>query len=263
MTCDWCYIPFGRPAPSSAVSHAVLRRLLQFGVTELTIGGGDPSTYRFWFDLMSEAKRAGVFVHVDTNGIGLRLDDETARALVSDVDLLGLPLDGADSKTHGLMRGNPGHFDLILARIRWASGLGVPIKINTIVTKQNCGSLSQLGELIGSLKPAIWSIYEYWPLSPGGANQAHWEVDGMVFQDAVSKLPNFTEGTRIEVNSRHARQLTYPIVAHDGSVYMHSREDINSFEQFGSVFVDGILDLAFEVCKGDREIAQRRYRALV
>ncbi len=70
MRCQWCYIPFRGGAPKPGQSLSVLRRLINHGFKVITIGGGDPTSYQFWGDLAREARSNGLFVHLDTNGIG-------------------------------------------------------------------------------------------------------------------------------------------------------------------------------------------------
>lgn len=260
MKCRWCYVPFVRGVPTSSVSGDVLRRLITHGINQITIGGGDPTSYPFWQDLVAQAKRAGLFVHLDTNGIGLRQNNQTAAALFSHVDLLGLPLDGSNSSIHGAMRDNQSHFELVLNKARWVQQLGVATKINTVVTKANVADLRQMSDLVHSLRPHIWSIYEYWPLSVGGLQREKWQLGEGDFDSAIAQLPGSLGETTIEFNSQHARRLTYPIVAHDGSVYIHSVSDVDGFTPIGSAFDEGVLQSAFDFCSGDREAAKFRYQ---
>lgn len=259
LKCDWCYVPFVRDRPNFSVTQEVLARLLDHGVTEITIGGGDPTTYREWRDLVASAKRAGLFVHLDTNGIGLRRSTDVEVALRSHVDLLGLPIDGPNPFIHGLVRGQPWHFNVVIERMSWLVELGLDVKINTVVTKVNAPSLLQTAELVRSLAPAIWSVYEYWPLSAGGANRNQWDDVGGSLADAIASLPRELGKTRVEINRRHVRRLTYPIVAHDGEVYIHSASNIDGFQPLGSIFDDNVLGMAFSSCAVEREEARSRY----
>ncbi|MDU0362489.1 radical SAM protein [Rhizobium sp. 25PS6] len=259
LKCDWCYVPFVRDRPDFSVTQRVLARLLEHGITEITIGGGDPTSYHEWRDLAASAKMAGLFVHLDTNGIGLRRSASVKDALRSYVDLLGLPIDGPDASIHGLVRGQPRHFDIVIDRMSWLGELGLDIKINTVVTKVNASTLLQTAELVRSLAPTIWSVYEYWPLSFGGTNREQWDDPAGSLTFALARLPRELGKTRVEINRRHVRRLTYPIVAHDGEVYIHSASDIDRFQPLGSIFDDGVLSRAFSSCTDEREEARSRY----
>ncbi|MBZ9757004.1 radical SAM protein [Mesorhizobium sp. ESP6-5] len=259
LKCSWCYVPFVRAKPDFVVTNRVLARLHEYGISKITIGGGDPTLYHEWRDLVANAKMAGLFVHLDTNGIGLRHCESDKTALLSYVDLLGLPIDGPDSSTHGLIRQHPKHFEIVIDRMSWLRELGVAIKINTIVTKKNFSLLEDMSELIRALAPSIWSVYEYWPLSVGGANREQWDEPSGGLAAAIAGLPRYVGKTRIEKNLRHARRLTYPIVAHDGEIYIHSASDIDQLQPLGSIFECGVLERAFASCTEERAEAQSRY----
>ena len=259
MSCNWCYVPFVRNKPDFAVTNRVLAHLIENGIKQITIGGGDPTMYQEWRGLVEIAKSAGLFVHLDTNGIGLRNRESDKAALRSHVDLLGIPIDGPNASIHGLVRGQPKHFDIVIDRIRWLREIDVAIKINTIVTRVNFAVLQETAELVRSLAPSIWSIYEYWPLAVGGANREKWDEPIQSLAKAIAGLPRYMGKTRVEKNLRHVRRLTYPIVSHDGEVYIHSALDIDKFQSLGSVFDNEVLQRAFEACTEERVEAQRRY----
>ncbi len=215
--------------------------------------------YYEWRALVKAAKNSGLFVHLDTNGIGLRCSEIDKATLRSYVDLLGIPIDGPNSSIHGLVRGQPKHFEIAINRIRWLREIGVTIKINTIVTKMNVSVLQETAELVRLLSPSIWSVYEYWPLAAGGANRAKWNDPRGSLAAAISVLPQYLGEIRVEKNLCHVRRLTYPIVAHDGEVYVHSASDIDEFQSLGSIFDSDVLQRAFALCTGDRAEARKRY----
>jgi MoaA/NifB/PqqE/SkfB family radical SAM enzyme len=259
MRCEWCYIPFRAGAPDRLQSVSVLRRLINHGFKVITIGGGDPTSYPFWCDLAREARSSGLFVHLDTNGVGLRMDSETAQTISQTVNLLGLPLDGPAATVHDAIRSMVGHFDQILEKARWAAKQGAQIKLNTIVTRVNIDAVPQMLKLVQELAPKRWSLYQYWPLSHGAVARLAHDVGDQEFESMVETLPDRLDGTIIEPNSRLSRRLTYPIVSHAGDVYVHSRENNEEFEFLGSIFEDGTLNRALELCSTDRPVAASRY----
>lgn len=263
MRCEWCYVPF-RPKDSEVPNRskllAVMGSLISQGVSIVTIGGGDPTVYPFWGEIAREAKLGGVFVHLDTNGIGLRADESTRLVLNEFVDLLGLPLDGPNADVHFSMRGRSGHFEATLDKLRWVAASGVKTKINTIVSRCNLKSMPCMLELISKLSPTRWSIYEYWPLVDGGKSRMAHQLNEGEFAQLFTIIPAAIGSTQIEINPRLSRRLTYPIVSHDGEVYVHSRTDESRFDKLGSIFTSGTLERGFALCVGDRESAALRYR---
>ena len=167
MKCEWCYVPFGTSSAQEPVLAKVVERIAELGFTRLTFGGGDPFQYRFIVSTLELAKTRGLFVHVDTHGLGLRETDETLALLRSTVDLLGLPLDGSSAAVHDEMRQSPGHYARCLRKVAWLGDFHSRLKLNTIVSKFNLTDCLQerLGglEALFFLRSLLTRIEQDWP----------------------------------------------------------------------------------------------------
>lgn len=260
MKCEWCYVPFGPPAVREAVVVSVVRRISHLGFTHLTIGGGDPFQYRHLGSTLQLAKSLGFLVHVDTNGIALRDSEQTLAILRCNVDLLGLPLDGSCPEIHDEMRLSPGHFDKVALQLQWLSKF-LRIKINTIVTAANLDDLPSLARLVTTLKPSRWSIYQYWPLGPAAKAQLTHSVSDVDFMNATEQVrlafPHIN--TSIEITPRESRRDTYPIIHHDGEVFIHTPRPENKFLSLGSIFNDETFERILQLCNPDRPCAVARF----
>jgi MoaA/NifB/PqqE/SkfB family radical SAM enzyme len=259
MACEWCYIPFGGSQPTPDLCRCIVERIADIGFEVVTFGGGDPMMYSFMPELISVAKARGLFVHVDTNGIGLRCNDTTMRLLSSQIDLIGFPLDGPDASTHNNMRSSAAHFDLLLSKLKWALPLARSIKINTLVTAQNANVVAKMGELIREIAPARWSLYQYWPLSNGALSAARHRISDQNFYLATKSLPTQIGPTYVELNPLSARRLTYPFVSQDGTVYCHDLRNLDAYEGLGSVFDDAAMLEVMKRCGSERPEATARY----
>lgn len=261
MNCEWCYVPFTSPPAHKSNVFSIVDRIADLGFTSITIGGGDPFQYRFAFELMRKAKSRGLFVHVDTHGKSLLQSEENLSSLASFVDLLGLPLDGSVAAVHDLMRSTAGHFDLVQRRLRWLFPLKDRIKVNTIVSATNSADIHALASLISSYEPARWSIYQYWPIGPGAAVKEKYSLSDDSFARYTENVDAFFENQRtfVEVNARESRRDTYPIIHHDGQVFIHSRPPENSFTPLGTIFDADILMKIEGGCSSERVAAVSRY----
>ena len=227
----------------------------------ITFGGGDPFLYEFLPSLILRAKERGMTVHVDTNSLAMKQTYETLELLENSVDLLGLPLDGADAEMHGSMRDSAVHFDILMARLDWLKSLRPKTKLNTIVTGANLTSIERIADLVvDEIRPARWSVYQYWPLAEGvNASGAHAISDGE-FLAATSNLTARVNGqTTIEVNPLLSRRLTYPFVANDGELYVHSAGPLSSYDTLGSIFDENAVGEIFRRCGAERPAAITRY----
>ncbi len=261
MKCEWCYVPFEAPTVREAVVASVIRRVAELDFTFLTIGGGDPFQYRFIGSTLQLAKSLRLFVHVDTHGLGLRESQETLSLLQVNVDLLGLPVDGSTAAIHDRMRQSPGHFNRVMQQLRWLADLRSRIKLNTLVSAANIDSLPSLSELIAKLQPSRWSIYQYWPLGPAARVQMKHSVPDPAFAEATERVRATFQraNTVIEINPRESRRDTYPIIQHDGEVFVHAPQPENTFLHLGSIFRDETMNRVLSHCAPDRPSAAARY----
>jgi MoaA/NifB/PqqE/SkfB family radical SAM enzyme len=251
----------GRP-PDAVTCKRIVERSAQIGFKVITFGGGDPMLYSFLPDLIEAAKYCGLFVHVDTNAIGLQCTPETAKLLVSGIDLLGLPLDGPRPEIHNQIRSASSHFELVLGRLKWLAPFRHKTKINTLVSKFNARSISEMVSLIKDLSPARWSLYQYWPLSFGKNVANKHLISAQEFSHCMDALPALIDEVRVEANPIPLRRLTYPFVAQDGTVYLHHISDPSAYEFLGPIFNDEVVAEMFRRCGPERENALSRYAPL-
>jgi MoaA/NifB/PqqE/SkfB family radical SAM enzyme len=261
LRCEWCYVPFNTLAPSESVVSSIIDRVSDLGFRAITIGGGDPFQYAFIERIIRRASGAPLFVHVDTHAKSLSESPETMKLLFDAVDLLGLPLDGPSAIVHDEMRSSPGHFELMQRRFRWLQGFRERLKINTILSSRNIGFIDRLADLVQTLAPARWSIYQYWPLGPAARAVASHGLCGDEFLGAANRILSHTkmDCTTVEINREDDRRLTYPIVHHDGTIYVHSSNPSDDFRSLGSIFDDSAVVRLFASCHGERARAATRY----
>lgn len=253
---------FDAPAARKTIVSDIVDRIASLSFDVITFGGGDPFQYSYIGDIAERAKAAGLYVHIDTHGKALAQSQKNARLITNNVDLVGMPLDGARSDVHDAMRRAPGHFDLLMNRFEWLKRIGAQFKINTIVTRFNVDSLSELATRVCKLNPSRWSIYQYMPLGPGARVASSHEIEIEEFRFAI-ELAKETLGPQsellIEVADKDSRRSTYPIVQHDGSVFVHTQDDPSSLQYVCSIFDRQARERIDEACGPERLIAMSRY----
>lgn len=259
MSCEWCYVPFTGDRPDPAVCKRIIERSAEIGFEVFTFGGGDPMLYEFLPELIVSAKKCRLFVHVDTNGIGLQCTQATVSLLTQGIDLLGLPLDGPRAEIHDRMRSAPSHFELVLDRLTWLRPFMHKVKINTFVSRCNVNAIQDMVPLIARLKPSRWSLYQYWPLSLGKRAMARHVISDEQFSTVMGSLPAVIDRVRVEVNPLPIRRLTYPFVSHDGTIYIHDETDESSYKTLGPIFDRAVITELFAKCGTERQEAKSRY----
>jgi hypothetical protein len=136
-------------------------------------------------------------------------------------------------------------------------------KINTLVSKQNVGSLLAMPQVISSLAPTHWSLYQFWPLGPAARVREEHVIDDeafMVHATAVTAHANAEDrGIRPEVVGWFSRRATYPIVHHDGEVFVHSSSDPDALIYLCSIFEAHAREKIDAACSPERPGAADRY----
>lgn len=261
MKCSWCYVPFDHSPANADIVIGIISRIADLGFKNLTIGGGDPFQYSFVAKMLRHAKSMDLFVHVDTHGKGLRQSLTNLYLIENAVDLLGLPLDGSNRLIHDQMRNSHNHFDLVCKRIEWLAPLRSRLKINTVAAALNLRDMHELSEVIKTLTPARWSIYQYWPLGPSASVNNKFGISDAEFCATTSMLYHNMSDSNIslEINSQESRRVTYPIIHHDGNVFVHKAFPHNDFIFLGSIFDKNILKLICSYCIPERPQAVDRY----
>jgi MoaA/NifB/PqqE/SkfB family radical SAM enzyme len=261
LQCEWCYVPFEGAVVKPEIVLHVVDRVAQLGFKSLTFGGGDPFQYSFLDGLLRRAKVSGLCVQVDTHAKSLRQTSKTLTLLWETVDLLGLPLDGPTADVHDRMRSSPGHFDIVRRRLEWLRPYRDRLKINTLISAKNVETLPTLASLISFISPTRWSMYQYWPLGPGDRVNPLHHLSNSEFEEKACHAAAIVAGgnTIVEINSKESRRGTYPLVHHDGALFVHAPAPVNSFRYIGSIFEETALTRIIESCGAEREVAITRY----
>jgi MoaA/NifB/PqqE/SkfB family radical SAM enzyme len=116
-----------------------LARFREIGATTLTISGANPFLFEKLPQLLDQAGKIMEFIHLDTNLV--RNNDKHVFTVAKLVDLLGVPLDGSIAKIHDGVRSTRGHHAVVCRLLPKLIAAGVPVKINTVVTRENCHDL--------------------------------------------------------------------------------------------------------------------------
>ena len=171
LTCDHCVYD-SRMTEGEGLPPAILPRLLdecvQLGVEQISITGGEPFVRDDLLDVVAMAAGRGFEVCVQTSGLLVdRID--FARVRDSGLDLLLVSIDGL-SAYHEEFRHHRGLFDRALRTIEQAVGHGLPVRINTVVTRSNA---SQVVDLLPVAERLGVDVFSFFYLSPVGRGMHH------------------------------------------------------------------------------------------
>ena len=133
----------------------------------LVLTGGDPLKRADLFELIAHAAGAGLHVALTPSATPLATRAAFEHAKAAGVRGLGISLDGADAATHDAFRGWQGSFARTLEMLGHAVALGLPVQVNTTITRRNVGQIDAMAELLAGQGIAMWSVFFLVPVGRG------------------------------------------------------------------------------------------------
>lgn len=156
------------------------------------ITGGDPLKREDTYDFIEYAKSKGLEPSLTPSATPLLTDGAISRMKRRGLARLAISLDASRADLHDDFRRVPGSFDLTLNAIRAARREGIPVQINTTVTRRTIDDLPQIVDLLQDLGIVMWSVFFLVPTGRG--KQAD-----LVTPEAVEQLFGFLYDTSKKV----------------------------------------------------------------
>ena len=150
----------------------------------LVFSGGEPLCRDDIFELIGEAKAAGIVPALATNGT--LVDANIAQKIAdSGIVRVAVSLDGATAEVHNRLRNLEGSFESALDGVRNLADKKVAFQINITLTKQNAHQLKEVYELAESIGAVALHVFM---LVPVGCGQVLAETDILSPQEYEEKL---------------------------------------------------------------------------
>lgn len=163
--------------------------------------GGDPLKRSDMFEFINYASRRGLRPSLASSSTPLLDRASIVRMKAAGLTRLALGLDGSTPEIHDGYRGVPDAWSKTIESIGLAREAGLPVQINTIVSRQNLGDITALGDLLETLDVTAWSLFFALPRIQGRAidRLTGWEVEGVFGQ-----LYEVSRRVRFEVRTTEA-----------------------------------------------------------
>ncbi len=138
------------------------------GMLMLLLTGGEPLLRKDFEEIYLNAKKNGLLVSVNTNG--MLIDDSKVKFFADNPpQKLNITLYGASSDTYRELCGNGNAYKKVIDAITRLHEAGVKIKLNCTVTQYNCHDTEKIHEFAKKLKIPIQTVtYMFPPVRAGG-----------------------------------------------------------------------------------------------
>ena len=124
---------------------------------------------------------------------------------------LAVSLDGSGPQLHDKFRGVQGSYFRTLEAIHWANEAGLPIQVNTCVSKRNLHDLDNLASLLRQFRIVLWSAFF---LVPTGRGQTTDLPTAQEFEDAFAKLNRLAEQVPFRIKTTEAQHYRRFVLQH-------------------------------------------------
>lgn len=142
QSCHFCWQDRDAPGPPAALTWQWLDELAALGVSDLSITGGEPTTYR---DLPALVERAhhvhGMRVSIQTNAIALSAPKYLERLRTAGLSVISASYHSADAATSDDMTNAPGTHVRTVRGVQAALGAGLRATLTCVVQGRNVDGL--------------------------------------------------------------------------------------------------------------------------
>ncbi|MGN6591824.1 MAG: radical SAM protein, partial [Terriglobales bacterium] len=144
---------------STAEAECLLCQIRALEVPVFVLTGGDPLERPDLVHLVRYGSEIGLHVALTPSATPLLTRDALAALQQAGLARVAVSLDGSQAALHDGFRGVPGSYDRTLAAIAWARELGLPVQINSTLSRHNWEDFEALAALVSSLGIVLWSVF--------------------------------------------------------------------------------------------------------
>ena len=187
---------------STVEAQRLIEQIAAMQVPVFVITGGDPLKRPDIFDLVEYATARGVRTSLTPSATPLLTRDAIAELRRRGLARLAVSLDGSTAEIHDAFRRVPGSYEWTLRAIRWARELGLPVQINTTITRRNLADFDAMVRLLETLDIAMWSVFF---LVPTGRGQLDDLISAEEFEAVFAKLYQVARRVPFDIKTTEAQ----------------------------------------------------------
>jgi radical SAM protein len=164
--------------------------------------GGDPLKRPDIFELVKYASLRGVRISLTPSATPLLTQDAIVRLKDCGLARLAISLDGPTAEIHDAFRRVPGSYDWTLQAVRWARAIGLPVQINTTITRHNLKHIDATIALLEQLDIVLWSVFFLVPTGRGSSSDL---ISAEEFEQVFEKLYETSRRVKFDIKSTEAQ----------------------------------------------------------
>ena len=125
----------------------------------LVFTGGDPMRRPDLTALIGYASASGLTVALTPSGTAAATPKRLADLKAAGLSRIAVSLDAPDARRHDAFRGVRGSYDWTMKIIRTAIDLGLPLQINSTISRMTLPWLDEMTERVSQLPVTLWALF--------------------------------------------------------------------------------------------------------
>ncbi len=186
---------------STGEARTLLAQVRDLNPGVLVLSGGDPMKRPDVYELVNDGRRQGIRMAMTPSVTPLLTDEAIRRLAAEGLSRIAFSLDGSCPAIHDRFRGVAGSYDRTIHAMRVARDAGLPVQINTTVSRHNMEDLGQLAEFLSGCDIELWSVFF---LVPVGRGQADQRIRPEEYEQVFELLWSLRQRVPFEVKSTEA-----------------------------------------------------------
>jgi AdoMet-dependent heme synthase len=144
---------------STAEAFHLIDQIAEMRVPLFVLTGGDPLKRPDLMPIVQYACRRGVRTSLTPSTTPLLVRNAIFDLKASGLMRLALSLDGSTAELHDGFRGVSGSYQRTLDAVEWCHEAGLPVQINTTMSRRNLADMENMIELLKRLRAVLWSVF--------------------------------------------------------------------------------------------------------
>jgi radical SAM protein len=215
LHCRASAMPYADPRElSRREALALVDQFRELAPGVLVLTGGDPLKRPDLLALIEHAVEADLTVAIAPSVTPLLTAAAIEQLAAAGVSRIALSLDGPDAATHDGLRGVAGSFDATRVAIAAARAAGLPVQINSSLTRRTVGKLPATGALVAEIAPVLWSVFVVVPVGRAALDQ---QLDADACESVFHYLYDWSERTGLAVKTTAAPAYRRVVLERDAA----------------------------------------------
>jgi radical SAM protein len=203
LHCRACAQPARNPMElSTEEAKSLIDEIAALQAPLFVMTGGDPLKRPDIYELVRYAADRNLRPSMTPSATPLLTHEAIVKLQESGLARLAISLDGPTAAIHDGFRRVAGSFDFTIQGARWAREIGLPVQINTTITRHNLKYLDAIIALLEELDIALWSVFFLVPTGRGADIDL---ISGDEFEQVFAKLYETSRRVKFDIKSTEAQ----------------------------------------------------------